>query len=246
MSVARRPALELVAVELVRRGPGAVVEADVAEPARGRRGRVDERAQRRQADAAGDDDDVAARRRARSASRCRAARAGRARRRGPRPMIAAVAGPAAGSSARCRPAGSARSRSGSGGKAGSVDHHELAGLAGRNAGSTSPRVSVVDVRGLAAGRRRSRAVAYVAGRRGDRLRTARAPAVRRAAGRSRCSSSRTSMPDRAPGDAAAAADAAEACRTGPPRSRTCGSATGGSGPAAGSEVAAGDLREARA
>ena len=39
-------------------------------------------------------------------------------------------------------------------------------------------------------------------------------------------------PDRAPGDASAAADAAGRCRTGPTTCRTCGSATGGSGPAA--------------
>ena len=48
-----------LAVQLVGGGPGAVVEADVSKWSRCGEKAVDQRPQRREADAAGDDDDVA-------------------------------------------------------------------------------------------------------------------------------------------------------------------------------------------
>ena len=53
---------QLLAVQLVGRGPGAVVEADRVEPVALGEQPVDERPQRREADAAGDDDHVVAHR----------------------------------------------------------------------------------------------------------------------------------------------------------------------------------------
>ena len=140
----------------------------------------------------------------------------------------------------------ARDRDRRHGKAGSGDHHELARAAGeedagRRSAAASVATSAVSCRigddlgrhvGLAGGIDRHRGRGTGEDRRRDRRDARRRVDARRS--RRRGSDDRELLadvdPDRAPGDAPAAADAARRSRTGPTTSRTCGSATGGSDP----------------
>ena len=128
MSPAGGERADLRHVQPVGRRPGAEVEPDGTERVAPREAGVDQRAQRRQADAAGDDDDVAAGQLARPASHDRADRAGRGSRRARAGSGLASRDRRPGWSGRGRPAGSATAEMGAAENAGSAAMTNWPGL----------------------------------------------------------------------------------------------------------------------